>query len=132
MIQNAHSLSKLKQLLDSDAYDFCYDIGIITLLNKVCLEDRAAIVATISFHYGVLTVKAELDQILCGLSEAHSILQLVHMNAPNMRSLFVYQTCPPFTADNMYNLLEEKFSDPVSNRREGRSCNILVRLVKNN
>ena len=63
-------------------------------------------------------MKAELDQILCGLSEAHSILQLVRMNAPNMRSLFVHQTHPPFTADNVYDLLEAKFSDPGSNRRE--------------
>ena len=83
-----------------------------------------------SFHYGVLTVKAELDQ---SLSEAHSILQLVRMNAPNMRSLFVHQTHPPITADNVYDLLEAKFSHPGSNRREGRSCDdILVRLVKNN
>ena len=76
-------------------------------------------------------MKAELDQICVAFLRHTAILELV-MNAPNMKSLFVYQTCPPFTADNMYNLLEENFSDPGSNRREGRNCNILVRLVKNN
>ena len=44
-------------------------IGIRTPSKEVRLEDREAIVSSMSFHYGVLLVKAELDQILCGLSE---------------------------------------------------------------
>ena len=54
-------------------------------------------------------MKAELDQILCGLSETHNILELVRSNAPNMRSLFVYETRPPLTANYVMICWQQNF-----------------------
>ena len=90
------SLAQLQELLDSDAYDFHYDLGINISSNTVCLADRKSIVSSMSFHYGVLVVKAELDQILCGLSETLHALQLIREYAVVMRPL----CAPGSTATN--------------------------------
>ena len=58
----------LKEVMDSDEYDFRYDIGIAQSADAIRLADKEKIVALMAKHFTILSVKAELDQILCGLS----------------------------------------------------------------
>ena len=101
-------------------------MGINISSNKVCLADRESIVSSMSFHYGVLVVKAELDQILCGLSETLHALQLIREYAIVTRPLFVHQVRPPLTADDIYDMMPAKFSDPGSNRREKEEATMML------
>ena len=70
-----------------------------------------------ALHYGVLVVKAELDQILCGVSSTLNALTVIRNNPVVMRPLFVYQERPP-TADILFNMLQAKLSESGSNARE--------------
>jgi hypothetical protein len=117
-IENAGSVSELQNLLESDSYDFRYDLGINVSPLDVSLLDRENIVSSMAFHYGVLTVKAELDQMLCGLSETLNALELIRNNAAIMKPLFLWEHRTPPTADYVYDLMTPKLSEPGSNRRD--------------
>ena len=113
-------------MLDSDEFDFRYDLGIIKPATELRLEDRESIVSSMALHFGVLSVKAELDQILCGLSSTLNALSLIRENAVVMRSLFIYQCRQPPTADALFDLFPAKFSPPGSNAREKEEATVLL------
>ena len=77
-------------------------------------------------HYGVLIVKAELDQILCGLSSTLNALNLIRNNAVVMRDLFIYKPRPLPTADSLFDLFEPKFSESGSNARETEEATVML------
>ena len=93
-------------------------MGIAQPLSDIRLEDVELIVSVMAKHYAILNVKAELDQILCGMSSTFDFLELVRGNPKSMRQLFVFNEPPPLTADSMYDLLPAQFSPQGSNRRE--------------
>ena len=107
-------------------------MGITALPSTVSLDDRESIVAAMSLHYGVLCVKAELDQILCGLSDTLNTLDLVRGNPVVMKPFFLWKPRPPPTADYMYDLMTAKFSDAGSNRRDNEeaACMLWVDFLK--
>lgn len=55
-LQNASLSQELQELLGSDEYDFCYDLGIGQPVNTIRLEDRERIISSIANHYGILVV----------------------------------------------------------------------------
>ena len=117
-IQDASSVSQLQELLNKEEFDFRYDLGISKPAHAVRLDDRETLVSSMALHYGVLVVKAELDQILCGISSTLNALTLIRNNPVVMRPLFVYQERPPPTADTLFDMLQAKFSESGSNARE--------------
>ena len=62
--------------MNSGDYDFRYNLGIAQSVDDICLADKEKIVALMAKHFAILSVKAELDQILCGLSSTLNVLQL--------------------------------------------------------
>ena len=125
-IEDVSSPSQLQELLDTDELDFRYDLGISIPAHKVRLDDREKIVSSIALHYRVLVVKAELDQILCGLSSTLNALTLIRDNAAVMRPLFVYQQRPPPTADTLFDMLQAKFSESGTNAREVEEATMMI------
>lgn len=117
-IEDASSVSQLQELLNTEEFDFRYDLGISKPSHEVRLDDRETLVSSMALHFGVLVVKAELDQILCGLSSTLNALTLIRNNPVVMRPLFVYQKRPPPTADTLFDMLQAKFSESGSNARE--------------
>ena len=112
--------------MDSDDLDFRYDLGISVSSAKISLADCPDITSAISFHYGILVVKAELDQILCGLSETLNVLDLIRKNPVVMRPMFVHQARPLLTADDVYDMIPPRFSVPGSNRREKEEATMML------
>ena len=82
------------------------------------LGDKENIVVQLANHFTILQCKAELDQILCGLSETLGLLDLVHGNPIIMRPLFVKATKPPLTAESLYDLFVMHYSKDGSNTKE--------------
>ena len=79
----------------------------------------------IALHYGVLVVKAELDQILCGLSSTLNALTLIRNNPLVMRPLFIHQDRHPPTADTLFDMFQAKFSELGSNAREAEEATMM-------
>ena len=77
-------------MLGSEKYDFRFDLGIGQSVNSIGLEDVDSIVSAIAKHYAILSVKAELDQMLCGISSTLGTLDLIRQHPRSLRSLFVY------------------------------------------
>lgn len=63
--------------MNSDDYEFRYDLGIVQSVDDIYLADKEKIVSLMAKHFAILNVKAELDQILCGLSSTLNVLQLI-------------------------------------------------------
>ena len=74
--------------------------------------------ALMTKHFTILRVKAELDQLLCGLSSTLNVLELIRNNKKEMKPLFVYTSPQSLTWDKLYNLLPAKMSPEGSNKRE--------------
>ena len=111
------TIAELRELLDSEQYDFRYDIGIAQPSQSVEIIDRDRIVQGIASHYAIIRVKAELDQILEGLNTLE-LQDLIRQNPQKMRPLFLHADPVPLTADQMIDLFTTKFSPVGSNRRE--------------
>ena len=112
----------MQELLGSDEYDFRYDLGIGQPVNTIRLEDREKIISSIANHYGILVVKAELDQLLGGLASTLNVLHLIREIAPQMKSLFIYSEPAPLKADDIFDLFTPKLSPVGSNRREAEEA----------
>ncbi len=125
-IEDVSSQSELQELLSTNEFEFRFDLGINKPSNKIRLEDRETIVSSIALHHGILAVKAELDQILCGLSVTLNALTLIRDNAVLMRPLFVYEERPPPKADAVYDMFPATFSASGSNIREKEEATMMV------
>ena len=60
-------MEELQELINGEEYDFRFDLGIAIPVNKIRLEDTELLVSSMAKHFAVLKVKAELDQIICGM-----------------------------------------------------------------
>ena len=117
-LQSARTVEQLRGLLSSEDYDFRYALGIAQPINTIRIDDVEKIVSVIAKHYAILNVKAELDQILCGMSTTFKFLELVRENPKSLRPLFIYSDPPPLTADILYDMLPAQFSPEGDNKRE--------------
>ena len=117
-IENATSAAQLQELLEKEEFDFRFDLGISKPAHNIRLTDREMLVSAMALHYGVLVVKAEPDQILCGLSSTLNALTFIRNNPVVMRPLFIYQQHPLTTADTLFDMLQIKISGPGSNAQE--------------
>ena len=107
----------MRNLLDSEEYEFRYEIGIAQPSGTLQLSDLDRIVETSATHYSTVSVKAELDQIIDGLM-ALEVLDLIVHNPNGMEALFVYSVPPPLTADKMVDMFQPRLSPTGANRRE--------------
>ena len=117
-VLDAKSVDELQFLLQTDEYDFRYNLGVATNIQTVALRDKQDIVTQLANHFAIFQTKAELDQILCGLSETLGVLNLVRGNPIIMRSLFVKATKPPLSAEGLYDLFIMHYSRDGSNVKE--------------
>ena len=76
-------------------------------------------------HFAVLEVKAELDQLLCGLSSTLGVLELVRSDPALMRPLFIHTPTSPMTADDMYDMFAMCYSPNGNNNREREEATIM-------
>lgn len=74
----------------SDEYDFRYDLGVATNVQSVVLSDKQLIVSQLANHFAIFQVKAELDQMLCGMSETLGVLSMLRENPTVMFSHFCF------------------------------------------
>ncbi len=98
-------VESLRELLSSSEYDFRYDIGISQPVSGIRFFDKEKIVSLMAKHYVILNVKAELDQILCGMSSTLNVLQLVRENPSKMWPMFVHTTPEKVTWDKVLTYL---------------------------
>lgn len=106
----------MRALLDSDEFEFRFDIGVSDLSSRVELSDRVCIVQSLATHFTVVRVKAQIDQMIDGLHSL-GIYDLVKANPHTMHKLLVSRP-EPITSDFMLNLLQTRFSPDGSNGRE--------------
>ena len=116
-LQNASTVEELHHLLESEEYDFRYNLGVAEQVHMVCIEERDAICTHMAKHFAIYRVKGELDQILCGLSETLGVLELIRSD-PIMRCLLVPSEKAPLSADFILDMLVPVYSPQGSNRRE--------------
>ena len=122
-IKQTTSTDELQQLLDSEEYDFKYDLGIITSPQDV---DRDHLVSMIALHYGILAVKGEIDQIISGLSSTLDALHFIRSNAGITRSLFVFKPRPALTVSSLFDMLPAKLSELGSTSRIKQEATIML------
>ena len=117
-------------MIDSDDFDFRYEIGVSQPVNTLKLSDKERLIVDLmAKHFTILIVKAELDQMFkCGLSSTLNILELVRENK-GMRQLFVYDQQPPMSWDDLYNILPAVMSPEGSNRREEEEA-VMMKWIK--
>ena len=111
-------MDSLKELLSKDEYDYRYDIGISQPLKNIRFTDKERLVSLMTMHFVVLNVKAELDQLLCGMSSTLNTLELIRGFPCTFRPLFVYSTPPRLTWEKLFEMFPAKTSPEGSNLRE--------------
>ena len=111
------NFEEFKLLLDDDEYDFRYDLGIGDLASTIKEHHKERIIESICKHYAVLMIKAELDQMLCGLDSTLNCLQLIRDHPVHFRPHFIYSN-KRLSADDLLQLFPPQFSLEGSNHRE--------------
>lgn len=104
--------------MDNDDYEFRYNLGIGQMASSLTMSDQVRIVDCMCKHYSILVIKAELDQILCGLSSTLNMLYLIRENPKQFCSLFVHTPIEKISGDSVYKLFKAVLSPDGSNRRE--------------
>ena len=104
----------MKVLLNTEEFDFLHDLGIV--LKSI--EDKERSTSAISKHFSVLCIKAELDQLLCGLAETLGALHFIRSEPTVMKTLFVYTEGSPIRADDMFDMFTIQYSPAGSTSRE--------------
>ena len=79
--------------------------------------EKHALISCIAKHFAIHQVKAELDQILSGLSETLNVLALIRENPVLFRPLFIFSE-RVVTGDYIYDLFQPRCSVNGSNVRE--------------
>ena len=60
-----------------DEFDFRYDLGIALRADTVTIEEKESVISAVTKNFAVLVIKAELDQLLCGLSSTLDVFCVV-------------------------------------------------------
>ena len=116
---------KFQQLLLLDEFDFRYDLGVALRVDSITIQDKESVISAIAKHFSVLEVKAELDQLLCGLSSTLSALDLLRSDPILMRPLLVKTNARPITADEAYDAFHIFYSPDGSNQKEKEETTII-------
>ena len=103
--------------MDSNEFDFRFDIGISTPSTNFELRDGMVLAKSCAAHFTVHSLKSELDQLCDGLSTMN-VLQLLRQNASVVRPLLLERKPTNLTADVMINMFETKLSLEGSNMKE--------------
>ena len=116
-LQAASTVQEARDLLESDDYDFLFDVGLSTPSSNFGLCDRDNLVSSLAVHFTVAVVKAQLDQMVVGLN-ALGVYDLIKANPNTMYNLL--HTIPlPLTVTAMMELFDQPyFSEQGSVRRE--------------
>ena len=61
----------MREVIDSDQMEFRFSIGVSQPSSSVKLTDREAIIQSVANHYSILSIKAELDEIVDGMKVLH-------------------------------------------------------------
>ena len=93
-------------------------------VTAIELSDRHDIVNAFAMHYSLISVKAELDQMVKGL-EMYGVYELIQANKQLMRQLFVHFKPLTFTADMLFDMFPAKFSPVGSNAREAEEAALM-------
>ena len=115
-LQRVSTSEELRELLDSDEYDFRYTCGIAQPTSTLELKDRDRIVASFAIHFPLMCCMTELIQLKEGLG-ALKVLQLLQGNPHVTCSLLVFSPPKSLTADKLY-MFTASLSPAGSNRRE--------------
>lgn len=112
-ISEAKSTEELLDLLHCDSYSFVRDVGY--LKPQPVYGDKQDIVRSVALHYVILSVKAELDQIVQGLHEGG--LLWTSDEARKLEDIFLYKS-GSLTAAQIEDLFPPTMSACGSNRRD--------------
>lgn len=93
-------------------------------VNAIELSDHHDIVNAFAMHYSIISVKAELDQMVQGL-EAYGVYKLIQGNRQLMRQLFVHFKPLTFTADKLFDMFPAKFSPEGSIARDAEEAALM-------
>ena len=107
----------MRELLDSDDMDFRFSIGLSRPSYSLQLTDRDSMVQSMATHYSVLSVKAELDQLIDGL-KVLGVLDLLRNYPKVMRPLLLCKKPVCLTSDYVIDMFKPVMSLPGSNQRE--------------
>ncbi len=116
-LQKVSTTEGLRDLLDSDEFDFRYDCGITQPSSRLEIKDRDRIVTSFVMHYAIMYCMTELIQLKEGLGSL-KVLNLLHANPRVTRPLLVFSKGATLTADKLYDMLKADLSPAGSNRRE--------------
>ncbi len=125
-LEEASTLEEVKVLIDSDDYDFRFDVGLGVPLDD--LRGRDEIVKSLSTYFTVVKVKAQIDQLVQGLSVL-GILDLLQANPRKARELFVYSKPEDTTADAVLTLFAPRLSPQGCNRREDEEQVVMLWVI---
>lgn len=115
-LEAAQTVEEMRALLDSEEFEFRFDVGVSDVSMKLELSDRDRIVQSLATYFTVVRVKAQIDQMIDGLNTL-GIYDLIRANPCAMHKLFVSRP-EPITSDFMIRLFETRLSPEGSNRRE--------------
>lgn len=91
----------MKDLLDSDAYDFRFDVGLGFAISSMRFADRNEFVQSLAGYFTVVNVKAQIDQLTQGL------------RVLGVLELFIYSEPEHMTADAVLALFSPRLSRRV-------------------
>lgn len=114
-MKESNSSEELNALLSGEDYMFRFDIGINSCTVKI--SDIDHLLKLFAKHYLISSVKAELDQLLCGMGVL-DVIDLIRSDPNKMKQLFIYNEPDPLTTDKMIVLLPPNYSVSGGNRRE--------------
>ena len=94
--------------------------------QTVSIQEKNSIISAMAKHFAVFEVKAELDQLLCGLSSTLGVLELLRSDPALMRPLLVHTPTNPVTADDVFDAFVFCYSPIGSNSREKEEATIML------
>lgn len=117
---------ELQSLLLLEEYDFRYTMGVALRVDTVTIADKKEVISAIAKHFAVFEIKAELDQLLCGLSCTIGALDLLRNNPAVMRPLLVPSITGPLSADEMFDAFDICYSPDGSNIKEREETTVML------
>ncbi len=114
----------MRALLDSEEMSFRFSIGLSRPSYSLQLSDRDAIVESMATHFSILSVKAELDQLIEGL-KVLDVLNLYRDYPKIMRPLLIYNKPKSLTSDYILDVFKPLLSINGSNVQEKEEAILL-------
>lgn len=109
-------------LLESDEYEFLFDVGCSVPATTVELWDRDRIVQTLANYYTVVSAKVQIDQLVSGLDT----LGVIDQEPTRVEAGSCIFTFKPMTADDIITLFQLSLSPQGSNKREEEEAVVIL------